>query len=153
MNEKNLIPNKERTPEERRENATKAGIASGKARRQKKKLKQALETIMSEKVPHSMEKVQNLLHEFGISEEESTLQTALVLTLIKKALDGNIRSAELIVAITGQNADHDLKEREFTHKKKMDRQKVEIVDKTLADPSALIAVLKGGTNEEENVIH
>ena len=34
--DENLIPNSARTPSERRENATKAGIASGKARRQKK---------------------------------------------------------------------------------------------------------------------
>lgn len=34
----------------------------------------------------------------------------------------------------------------------MDRQKIDIVDKTLADPSALIAVLKG-TNEQESVMH
>lgn len=152
MNEKNLIPNTKRTPEERRENATKAGIASGKSRRQKKKLKQALEAIMSEKVPQSMDKVQNMLHEFGINEEESTFQIALAVMLVKKALDGNIRSAELIATIMGQTADHDLKEREFTHKKKMDRQKIDIVDKTLADPSALIAVLKG-TNEQESVMH
>lgn len=37
-NEQNLIPNSERTPSERRENARKAGIASGEARRKKKLL-------------------------------------------------------------------------------------------------------------------
>ncbi|MBQ9228964.1 MAG: hypothetical protein IJ168_09065 [Eubacterium sp.] len=36
-NENNLIPNSQRTPNERRENARKAGIASGKARRAKKR--------------------------------------------------------------------------------------------------------------------
>lgn len=38
-NEQNLIPNEARTPEERRENARKAGVASGKARRQKRTLR------------------------------------------------------------------------------------------------------------------
>lgn len=35
-NEQNLIPNSQRTPSEVRENARKGGIASGKARREKK---------------------------------------------------------------------------------------------------------------------
>lgn len=41
-NEQNLIPNSERTPSERRENARKAGIASGEARRARKTLKEEL---------------------------------------------------------------------------------------------------------------
>ena len=47
MNEKNLIPNEERTPSERRENARKAGIASGKARREKQKTQQILADLVS----------------------------------------------------------------------------------------------------------
>lgn len=43
MNEQNLIPNSERTPSERRENARKAGIASGKARREKADLRRMLQ--------------------------------------------------------------------------------------------------------------
>lgn len=40
MNSSNLIPNTERTPEELREMGRRGGIASGKARRKKKKLQQ-----------------------------------------------------------------------------------------------------------------
>lgn len=46
-NEQNLIPNSERTPSERRENARKAGIASGKARREKKTLREIMEVYGS----------------------------------------------------------------------------------------------------------
>ena len=42
MNQDNLIPNSERTPEERKELARKAGIASGKARRERRTLKEEL---------------------------------------------------------------------------------------------------------------
>ena len=42
-NEQNLVPNSQRTPSERRENARKAGIASGKARREKKTLREIME--------------------------------------------------------------------------------------------------------------
>ena len=42
MNEKNLIPNNERSPSEVRENGRKGGIASGNARREKKTLQKIL---------------------------------------------------------------------------------------------------------------
>lgn len=45
-NNENLIPNSERTPSERRENARKAGIASGKARREKANLKKQLQVFL-----------------------------------------------------------------------------------------------------------
>lgn len=45
-NEQNLIPNSERTPSERRENARKAGIASGKARREKADLRKQLQVFL-----------------------------------------------------------------------------------------------------------
>lgn len=45
-NEQNLIPNSERTPSERRENARKAGIASGKARREKADLRRQLQVFL-----------------------------------------------------------------------------------------------------------
>ena len=44
-NPQNLIPNSQRTPEERRENARKAGIASGIARREKKTLREMMEVF------------------------------------------------------------------------------------------------------------
>lgn len=45
MNHSNLIPNTERTPEELREMGRKGGIASGKARRRKKQLKEVVEIL------------------------------------------------------------------------------------------------------------
>ena len=43
MNEENLIPNSERSPEELREMGRKGGIKSGEARREKKLFKEAIE--------------------------------------------------------------------------------------------------------------
>lgn len=48
-NEKNLVPNHERTPSERRKNAKKAGIASGKARKRRKTLCDELLALLSDK--------------------------------------------------------------------------------------------------------
>ena len=43
----NLIPNEARTPTERRENARKAGKASGKARREKADLRKAAQAVLT----------------------------------------------------------------------------------------------------------
>lgn len=51
MNDQNLVRNEDRTPEERRENARKAGIASGKARRKKADMRKLLEQMMKEDIP------------------------------------------------------------------------------------------------------
>ena len=46
-NPENLIPNSERTPSELREQTRKAGIASGKARRQKADLRRAMQDALN----------------------------------------------------------------------------------------------------------
>ena len=50
MNEENLIPQSERTKEEQREIARKGGIASGKARREKKIFKEAIEKQLGQSI-------------------------------------------------------------------------------------------------------
>ena len=48
-NVENLFQNKETTPEERRENARKAGKASGEARRRRKAMREAFEEMLAQK--------------------------------------------------------------------------------------------------------
>lgn len=53
MNEKNLIPNTERSPEELREMGRKGGIASGKSRRQKRDLQKLAKMLLDKKIVES----------------------------------------------------------------------------------------------------
>lgn len=46
MNEKNLIPNTERSPEELREMGRKGGIASGKSRRKKREMRKMMQMVV-----------------------------------------------------------------------------------------------------------
>ncbi len=85
----NLIPNSERTPEERRENARKAGIASGRARGFRSQLKK--------KIREHPELVEQLLDE-----------------LIQEAMGGNMRAYELIIELCGESP----KQEEISLKKK-----------------------------------
>lgn len=57
MNEKNLIPNHERSPEELREMGRKGGIASGKARRRKRDLQKLARMLLDKQVAESFKEI------------------------------------------------------------------------------------------------
>ena len=89
MNEQNLIPNEQRTPSERRENARKAGIASGKKRRQMRLMRECAEILMSK--------------EYTNSQGQKMDGTMIAMTKqFQKMLDGDIKALEFFRDITGQ---------------------------------------------------
>ena len=106
-NEQNLIKNSERTPSERRENAKKAGEASGKARRKKANLKKAFETILQAEV--ASPNVKKQLEELGF---DSTNEMALAMVMMQKAMKGNIRAFEQISKLTTTDAKDALDKKE-----------------------------------------
>ena len=83
----NLIPTSERTMEERKELAIKAGKASGKARRKKKELKQLLELALSQPCSD------------GSGEDNWTQMCAAI---VNKALSGDTKAFESIRDTIGQ---------------------------------------------------
>lgn len=106
-NEQNLIKNSERTPSERRENAKKAGVASGKARRKKANLKKAFETILQADV--ASPNVKKQLEDMGF---DTTNETALAMVMMQKAMKGNVRAFEQISKLTTTDAKDSLDKRE-----------------------------------------
>ena len=97
--DENLIPNSARTPSERRENATKAGIASGKARRQKKTVAEYLRKWADSEVS---EKNKKALEALGLS-EEATNRTLLVVPLIQKASKGDTKALQMVLELLGED--------------------------------------------------
>ncbi|BDS72379.1 phage protein [Streptococcus pneumoniae] len=106
-NEQNLIKNSERTPSERRENAKKAGEASGKARRKKANLKKAFETILQADVANPNVKKQ--LEDLGF---DSTNEMALAMVMMQKAMKGNVRAFEQISKLTTTDVKDSLDKKE-----------------------------------------
>ena len=106
-NEQNLIKNSERTPSERRENAKKAGVASGKARRKKANLKKAFETILQADVANPSVKKQ--LEDMGF---DTTNEMALAMVMMQKAMKGNVRAFEQISKLTTTDAKDSLDKKE-----------------------------------------
>ena len=106
-NEQNLIKNSERTPSERRENAKKAGVASGKARRKKANLKKAFETILQADV--ASPNVKKQLEDMGF---DTTNEMALAMAMMQKAMKGNVRAFEQISKLTTTDAKDSLDKKE-----------------------------------------
>ena len=102
--DENLIPNSARTPSERRANATKAGIASGKARRQKKTVAEYLRKWADGEVS---EKNKKALEALGLS-EEATNRTLLVVPLIQKASKGDTKALQMALELLGEDKKKEL---------------------------------------------
>lgn len=89
MNEKNLRPfsSGTLTHEEAVRFGKKGGVKSGEARRERKRLKEELETLLSEPMP---------------KKKGMTIQKGIALSLIREALCGNVRAFETIRDTIGE---------------------------------------------------
>lgn len=102
-NEKNLIVNSERTPKERKEQAKKAGRASGEARRQKKTMRELTKSIMDTTISTQQKNVRATLAMMGLEENDMTYQAAVVVRLMQRAMvDGDTQAIRLIGELTGE---------------------------------------------------
>lgn len=104
-NEKNLIPNSERTPEELREIAAAGGRASGAARRRKKSLKEAADLYLS--LPVTDRRVWNKLARDGVEPDDVDNQMAVVAGLTMRAIKGDSKAAKVLFDLLGDNGNTD----------------------------------------------
>lgn len=93
----------ERTAEERRELAIKAGKASGEARRRKADFRKALNLLLTAEIDSP--EWTPVLKAMGL---DSTLESAVNAAIIKKALAGNVKAYEAIRDTLGQTLKSDL---------------------------------------------
>lgn len=107
MNEKNLIPNSERTPSELREMCSKGGKASGRVRSLRAKMKKLLALDVADS------EVTDLMKLFGI--EETDFGTALVFMQLYKAVKtGDTNAYKAVMETLGET----VRNEELTLKKK-----------------------------------
>lgn len=91
--------NDNRTPEERRELAKKAGKASGQARRRKADFRKTLNLLLTAEIDN--EEWKPVLESLGV---ECTLESALLMAQIKEAMAGNTKAAYFVAQYAGQSA-------------------------------------------------
>ena len=100
--EDNLIPQSERTKDEQRSIAREGGKASGKARREKKAMKETLETLLTMNLQagtgDEIEAIQSIAELKG---KNISVQEAIMLAQIKKAMKGDTRAAEFVRDASG----------------------------------------------------
>jgi hypothetical protein len=92
-NEQNLVPFNERTVSEQRTIAQNGGIASGKKRRERKKMREDLLRYLSEVDP----------------ETGNTMQENIVLAAVAKASNGDVRAIEFIRDTIGEKPADELR--------------------------------------------
>lgn len=98
-NEKNLVPFQDFSAEKQREIQSMGGKASGEAKRRKKAFRETVQQIAAMGVP---EKVLKKLREQGISKEDATYQTAIVLKMFHEAMSGNVSAFNTLVNVAGE---------------------------------------------------
>lgn len=94
-NDENLIPLDKRTKSEQREIARQGGVASGKARRRKRSLKEAADLYLS--LPVSDKRRRNKIARKYVDPEDIDNQMAMIIGLVEAATDGDARAAKVIV--------------------------------------------------------
>lgn len=98
-----------RTTNELRIIASKGGKASGEARRKKANFRKTLNLLLSAKIEN--EELTPFLESLGI---DSTLESAINMAMIKKALKGDVKAYEAVARFAGQYEvpDEDIREKE-----------------------------------------
>lgn len=102
-NEQNLKPfTSDQSQEEAKKNGAKGGVASGKARRERKAMKDTLETLLSMSLENGtvddLEEIQSIA---AINGKNITVQEAIMLAQIQKAIMGDTKAAEYIRDTSG----------------------------------------------------
>lgn len=101
MNIDNLVPNENRTPEERRENARKAGIASGKARKRKKTVAEALREAGERNIA-DIPGLEKIAKKYGLTGEDDILSLTTQAIYINELKKGNFKSLRELTEILGE---------------------------------------------------
>lgn len=88
-NPQNLIPNDQRTPSQRRENARKAGKASGEARRRRKAFSEAFDVLLQKTYSdHSGNEMQGV--------------DVIALKVFRQAMDGDMKAVQFLRDTVGE---------------------------------------------------
>ena len=91
------------TPEQRRENGRKGGIASGEAKRKKKAMRERLEILLSLPMKSGKEAdIEAIKNWAALKGKNITVQDAMMIAQIQKALKGDTTAAAFVRDTAGQ---------------------------------------------------
>lgn len=100
---KNLIKAEDLTSEELRERARAGGIASGKARREKKAMRETLDILLSMPMKDGASADVESIRSFAsIKGKNISVQEAILIAQVQKAMKGDTKAAEYVRDTIGQ---------------------------------------------------
>lgn len=105
-NDENLkkgAPYRFRAGEQQVETARKGGIASGEARRRKKTMRETAKMLLDMQIPDAAKELKAKLKVMGISEEDFTYQSAVMVGILNQAMKGNTKAAAFLRDTVGEN--------------------------------------------------
>ena len=100
-NEKNLIPFNKRTESEQREIAQQGGIASGKARRRKRSMREAADYYLA--LPETDRRSVNALLRDAVDPEDIDTQMAVIKGITARAKKGDPQAANVLLKMLGED--------------------------------------------------
>ena len=98
---KNLVPLDQRTKDEQRTIQEKGGIASGKARRRKRSMKEAADYYLS--LPETDRRRVNALLRDEVDPEDVDNQMSVVMGMAEAAKRGDARAANVLLKMLGED--------------------------------------------------
>lgn len=98
---KNLIP--PRSTEEARKRGEKGGIASGKARREKRALRETMQTLLAATLKNP--EILAELKKEGWAQKGMTMQDAIAAAMIQQAMKGNVKAYREIRETVNEKTD------------------------------------------------
>ncbi len=102
LNPQNLVRNEDRTPEQRRKNAVKAGKASAAKRRERKAMQEIARIVLDMPLePGEVEEIEGLSFE-DCPDANLTLGQAAVLAVAKKAKRGDVQALVFLRDTAGE---------------------------------------------------
>lgn len=104
-NEQNLVPFDQRTESEQREIAQLGGIASGRARRRKRAMREAADYYLS--LPETDRRRVNAMLRDQIQPEDIDNQMAVVVGITERAKRGDAQAANVLLKMLGEDSPPD----------------------------------------------
>ncbi len=120
-----------RSTEEVREIARKGGINSGASRRRKRTMKSGAKMLMD--MPITSKEITRKLKLVGIDEEDATYQMGIMVAMLQEALAGNVKAAQFIRELVGEDPKQEMQKKEFKLKQDEFKYKKEQDAKAAAD--------------------
>lgn len=142
-NEENLIQNRtDITPEQRRANARKAGLASAAAKKRRKNMKNSMQELLNMEITPAMK---GQMQSLGLLDCDWTYADWINVCAMQQAMKGNVRAMEFIRDTAGFNPELALKEQMFEYEK----QKEQGAAVEIEDISDVLALIHGYSAWEE----